>query len=130
MCDRRRLLDPVAQVEDVGPVAERVKDALYGVRQFLPAGDQGQRIEIALYRQSGRQFARRPRRIDRLVEADGIDSRSRRIGAKLAAGSLGKADDRRIGMTPLELVDDPGGSPDDVALELGRGQASGPAVEQ
>src|SRR5215210_4068068 len=48
MLDRRRLLDPMAEIEDVGTVGECVKDATRRKVQRLAAGNQRQRVEIAL----------------------------------------------------------------------------------
>ena len=70
------------EVEDVGPGGEGVKDALDRVAQRLAAGDQRERIEIALHGQVGGQLAIGPHRIDRLVEPDGIDPRLGGIGAQ------------------------------------------------
>ena len=55
MGDRRVRQDAVAQVEDVRPAGEGVKDALDGAFQGVAAGNQRQRIEIAL---DGRCFGR------------------------------------------------------------------------
>ena len=65
------------------------------------AGEQGERIEIALQRQLRRQHARRPGGVDRLVEAERVDPGLPRISGELGAGALGEADDRRVGMTLL-----------------------------
>ena len=81
----------MAQVEDVGAVGERVKDSARCRAQSLAPGDQRQRIEIALDRQSGRKLLRRPGRIDRLVDSDRVDTGFIRIGTKLAT------------RTPLEI---------------------------
>jgi hypothetical protein len=45
MLDRRRLLDPMAQVEDVGAVGECVKDARTALFS-APPGNQRQRVEL------------------------------------------------------------------------------------
>ena len=98
----------------------------------VAAGDQRERIEIALDRQASRAIRlRRPDRIDRLVEADRIDPGLARISRKLAAGALGEADDRnaRDGAA-CSSVDQPRGRRDHPALELRRRQAARPAVEQ
>ena len=51
----------------------------------LAAGEQRQRIEIALHRQILRQLLRGPERIDRLVEAERVDPGLARISGELAA---------------------------------------------
>jgi hypothetical protein len=52
MVDRRILKDAVAEIEDVSTLGECVKDSRHGVLQRGTAGNQRQRIEIALEREA------------------------------------------------------------------------------
>ena len=69
MGNRRELADPVSEVEDVRTILECGDDGLDPRRHRRTAGFEQQRIEIALYRHSGRQAGMGPGGIERLVEA-------------------------------------------------------------
>ena len=91
------------EIEDVRALAKRVKDAGDRAFQSFAAGDQGEWVEIALDREAPGQFLVGPDRVDGLVEADRIDPGFARIGAKLAAGTLGKADHRDAAVARLSF---------------------------
>src|SRR3569833_1103898 len=94
--DRRVLEDAMPEIEDVRAVGESVKDALDSGSQWLTAGDQRERIDVALDGQSGGQLLRRPDRIDCFIEANSRDSCLASIGIELAAGSIWEADHRYL----------------------------------
>src|SRR5688500_7735674 len=73
------LADSVPEVENVGAVSKRLENVLRLALQLGSAGEQEQRIEIALHRHPGWKLARGPQRIDCLVEADRIDAGFPRI---------------------------------------------------
>src|SRR5688500_14701397 len=117
MGDRGVLLNAVPQVEYVWSAGQRVKDPGDRFLQRLAASDQGERVEIALDRHPVGKLAAGPGRVDRLVESDRIHPGFAGIGAEPSARSLGKADDRHVGMASLQLIDDPGGPGDNKTLE-------------
>ena len=76
MRDRSVLANPVTEVEHVRAVSKGPQDQLGPVDQRLPAGQQQQRIKIALHRQVGCKVRSDPRRMERLVDPDRIESPS------------------------------------------------------
>src|SRR3954451_17392066 len=98
MSDRRVLQDAVPEIEDVRAVSEGVKDALDCGPHRLSAGDQRQRVEIALERKVLRQFLGGPGRIDGFVKAERGHASLSRISRKLTAGALWESDHRYIRM--------------------------------
>ena len=88
--------------------------------QFRAARDQRQRIKIALHRQAFGKLSIGPARIDRLVQPERIHPGFLRIGDKLAARPLGKADDRKFRMALAQGRHDPRGRRDHPSLELRR----------
>src|SRR3546814_12297917 len=88
--------DAMAEVEDMGTIGERRKDAVDRRIERAAPRDERERIEIALDRKMRRQGGVGPGRIDRLVDPDRIDAGLIGIGAQLAPGALRKADDRRF----------------------------------
>src|SRR3546814_20462713 len=89
-----------------------------------------ERIGIALDRKMRRQGRVGPGLIDLLVDPDRIDPGLVGIGAQLAAGTLRKADDRRVGMQRLQSPHDIGIRRDHPLLILRGAEAARPAVEQ
>ena len=84
----------MAEIEDVRPSGEGVKDALRPpTSSASPPASSAERVEIALDRQPLGKLLVRPDRIDGLVEADRVDPGLARISRELAARALGKADD-------------------------------------
>ena len=83
MRDRRVLQDAVPEIEDVRAPGERVKDALDRDSQ-APRRRRSARAGRDCPAPAGRRGSslRRPDRIDRLVEADRVDSGFARIGAR------------------------------------------------
>src|SRR3989337_403097 len=67
------LVDAVTEIEHMRAAGEAVEDSCRRAIELFAACEQEQRIEIALDRHSGRQLARGPGRIDRLVDADRVD---------------------------------------------------------
>src|SRR3546814_2976831 len=61
MRDRRVLADAVAQIEDVRAIVERGENAVNARIERGAAGEQGERIEISLYRHAFGQDRIRPR---------------------------------------------------------------------
>ena len=76
MRDRRLRQDAVAEIEDERPAGERLQYRIDGAVERLAAGQQRQRIEIALHRPAALDAARARIKIDHPVEADRIDRRS------------------------------------------------------
>jgi hypothetical protein len=77
MRDRRVGQDAVAEIEHMRALGESGKDPVDRGVERRAAGDQRERIEIALHRQVRGQRGMRPDRIDGLVDADRIDAVSR-----------------------------------------------------
>src|SRR3546814_1260679 len=92
MGDRGVGHDAMAEVEDMGTIGERRKDAVDRRIERAAARDERERVEIALDRKMRRQGRVGPYRIDRLVDPDRIHPGLIGIGAQLAAGALRKAD--------------------------------------
>ena len=65
-----------------------------------------------------------------LVAGDPVHAGLAGISRKLGAGALGEADHGHVGVALLKRGDDAGIGANHPALELGRGEAAGPAVEQ
>jgi hypothetical protein len=104
MHDRRVGQYAVTEVEDMRPIGKgRADPVATALSSVSPPAIKRERIEIALNGQALGQGAFGPDRIDRLVDADRIDSRLAGIGGQLAAGALRKADDRysRVPRTKL-----------------------------
>ena len=78
----------MAEVEDVRATVQRVKASPGGVSQGLAAGEQGERVDIALDRQAFRKLAVGPGRIDGLVEPDRVDRGFPGVGRKLDRKSV------------------------------------------
>src|SRR3546814_16936807 len=91
MRDRRVLADAVAQIEDVWAIVERGENAVNARIERGAAGEQGERIEISLYRHAFGQDRIRPRRLDGLVAPEHIDSGPARLAPELAARAFGTA---------------------------------------
>src|SRR5205814_5508948 len=70
MGDRRIRKDSMPEIEDVRSAGESVKDSPRRLVELSAAGEQGQRVEIALHGKVIRKLLRRPGRIDRLVEPE------------------------------------------------------------
>ena len=129
MRDRGFRLDAVAEIED--------QPALRVIRQHVvdraiergAAGDQRQRIEIALHRDAVLHALADQRRLGRPVDADGIDAGCLDISRQQRAGASGKADDLRIRHFLAHALDDAPGRLDRPAREFARRQHAGPGVE-
>ena len=76
MGDRRVGHDTMAEIEDMGARPESRKDAIDRNIKRFTAGDERERVEIALHWQMWRQRGIGPSGIDRLVESDRIDAGS------------------------------------------------------
>ena len=78
----------MAEVEDVRATGQRVKAPPGRVSQGLAAGEQGERVEIALDRKVVGQLAVGPGRIDGLVEPDRYRLRAGPCGSTGTAAEL------------------------------------------
>src|SRR3546814_4952494 len=87
------------------------------------SSDLDKRIEIALHRQAFGQCRVRPNGVNGLIQLQRVDAGPPRIGCKLCACALWKADDRRIGMKRLQPGDNFGRRSDHPFFELGGRQA-------
>ena len=76
MLDRRVRRDAMAEIEDVRAAAHRGKDRVDALVERLPAGDEAERIEIALQRRRRRNELARQRHRRHPVDRDGIDAGS------------------------------------------------------
>lgn len=82
MRNRRVGHDAMAQIEDMGARRKGRKDAVDRSIERRAAGDERERIKIALHREMRWQDGIGPIRIDRLVEPDRIDAGFVGIGAR------------------------------------------------
>src|SRR6187402_2813916 len=94
MGDGGILQDTVAEIEDMGAIGERGKDTRGGLFHRGAAGDQYERVEIALHRQPLWKRASSPFGVDRFVEAERINAGFARVSGELFAGALGETDHR------------------------------------
>src|SRR5215212_626552 len=83
--NRRFRHHAVAEVEDVRPAAGRFENAVDAPVQSLAAGDEGERVEVALGRHPLRQGRQQDRRVEGPVEGERIADAVARDA--LAAGS-------------------------------------------
>ena len=101
MGDRRFRHDAMAEIEDERPARERLQNRVNGAIERRPAGDQHQRIEIALHRHAALHPLAHKTAIHHPIEADRIDrelldiARQQRAGAARKADHLGARDLRR-----------------------------------
>ena len=82
MIDRRLRHDAVAEIEDVRAAAGGAQDRVDAVPERIAAGDERQRIEVALRREPLRKLGQEQVRLERPVERDrvgkaGLDARER-----------------------------------------------------
>ncbi len=81
MRDRRLRQDAVAEIEDEWAARQRRQDVVDVAVERRAAGEQRQRIEIALHRHARLELLARERAVDRPVEADRVDAGSLDIAA-------------------------------------------------
>src|SRR5271155_2103397 len=129
MFDRGLRQNPMAEVEDMRPSLERRKDAPYARLELRPAGDQRQRIEIALDNDASRNIARSPKRIDRAVKPKSFSARLVCESGEPGADASRKGDHFRVSMAALDARGDGFDWGEAPALIFARGKDASPAVE-
>src|SRR4051794_1111748 len=93
MRDRGFRQDAVAQIEDEGFCGERLEHLVDRAIERAAAGQQGERIEIALHRPTGLDAVARKAAIDHPIETDRIDRDMLDVAQQRAAGAARKPDD-------------------------------------
>ncbi len=110
-----------------GPSASRIASTRRV--ELRSAGDEKQRIEIALHRKMHLQSRLHPAERQARVAADRIDAGLPGVALGEHASAAREADHGRLRRFRLDLLDEPLGRSDAPALELVLRQAPGPAVE-
>src|SRR3954453_2063037 len=88
MIDRRLRHDAVAEVEDVRAAAGGAQDRVDAVPERIAAGDERQRIEVALRREPLRKLRQEQVRLERPVERDRVGKAGLYHARKVGGGSL------------------------------------------
>src|SRR5215471_18757445 len=118
------------EIEHERTAAKRGDDRARGVRHPRSTREQQLGIEIALHGMTRLYVSAGPIKVDRGVQAHGIDASLRGIAPVERPGATGKADDRDARIPVSHGLNDPSGGLDYPAPELGLRQHAGPAVEQ
>src|SRR5205823_2546290 len=103
MLDWRLRHDPVAEIEDVRAACKGLERRIDRPVERRTAGDQRQRVNIALHRQSGLHLLARKRPIDHPVEPNCIYARLCNVFREHRAGSARKSDEFRPRHLPPDL---------------------------
>jgi hypothetical protein len=120
----------VAEIENMGAGRdEPIEDALDLVVEARSAGDERQRIEVALQREPPGQGGVGGLRLDRRVEADRVDADEGGEFRQLGPGAARKSDDGRLRRLGPDLGRERRHRRDAPAIEFGRGQHAGPGIE-
>src|SRR6185437_5703255 len=95
MRDRRLGQDAVPEVEDEASARKRLKHRIDRTVERAAAGEQHQRIEIALHGPPALDLIASEDPIDHPIQPDGVDRHLLNITPQRRAGSTRKADDPR-----------------------------------
>ncbi len=117
------------EIEDERPARERPDDPLRFPEHGRAAGQQGDRIEIALQAEPGQRAAQRRQR-HRGIEAQTVDRHGRGEALQMQPRTARECDDRHLRMLALERAHDARHGLLTPAPELALRQDPGPAVEQ
>ncbi len=127
--DRGFRNDAVAEVEDVRAAAGRGEDVVDSAVQSLSAGDEGERVEVALRRRARRQGRQRARRVERPVERERVPDAVAGEPLEMPAAAADEDDRARLRPRGLQARHDPADRFERQALEQGRGQGGPKALE-
>src|SRR5262249_43759060 len=93
VCDGRLRQDAVSQVEDKRALREYLENAVDRAVERSAAGDQRQRIEVALHRYAPLDLVPHKYRIDGRIETHGVDRHVLHVAQQCAADPARKSDD-------------------------------------
>ena len=120
---------PWPRLKISGPCAEILQDVVDRAIERGAAGEQRQRIEIALHGDAALHVLAHEGRLGHPVDAHRVDRHAVEIACERGAGAARKADDLRAGHLAAHVLDHAPHRRDAPALELGGRQHAGPGVE-
>src|SRR5262249_43201557 len=96
MRDRRLGKDPMAEIEDEGAVGEGLEHGVDRAIERRPAGQERERIEVALNGDATLDMLARKRPVDAPIEADRIHRNRVYVARQLGPGAPRKPDHLRV----------------------------------
>src|SRR5262245_27303072 len=129
MCDRRLRQDAVSEIEDEGPLGKRLEYVIDRAVERSAAGEQHQRVEVSLHRHAPLNLTTRKSRIDRPIEADGIDRNIFHVAQERSADTTRKSDYLCARYVAAHFRNNACGRIDAPSLEFVRRQNAGPGIE-
>src|SRR5215472_9435862 len=119
----------VSEIEDEGPLGKRFEYVIDRAVERGAPGEQHQRVEVSLHRHAPLNLITRKSRIDRPIEADGIDRNIFDIAQERGADTTRKSDYLCTRYVAAHLRDDALGGANAPSMEFVRRQNAGPSVE-